>query len=53
MIFFGNIKFIKKPFNTTINKIIKISVTLKNLFEVNYQIMKIFKRGTNFKASKY
>ena len=34
-IFFGNTKFIKKLFNTTINKIIRISATLKKLFSVN------------------
>ena len=47
--FFGNIEFIKKLFNTKINKIIRISVTLKNFFEVNYLIMKFFIRGTILK----
>ena len=53
IIVFGNIEFIKKLFNAKISKIIRISVTLKNLFEVNYLIMKFFIRGTNFKTSKY
>ena len=47
--FFCNIKFIKKLFNTKINKIIRISLMLKNSFGVNYLIMKIFIRRTNFK----
>ena len=50
--FLGNIKLIKKLFDTKINKIIEISVTLKNVFEVNY-LMKFLTRGTNFKPSKY
>ena len=51
--FFGNIEFIKKLFNTKINKIVRISVTLENFLEVKYLIMKFFIRGTNFKTSKY
>ena len=50
--FFGNIKFIKKLFNTKINKIIRIYAMLKNLFKVNYLIMNFISR-TNFKTSKY
>ena len=42
--FFGNIEFIKKLFNTKINKIVRISVTLKNFLEVNYLIMKFLRR---------
>ena len=51
--FLGNIKFIEKRFNTTINKIIRISVTLENFLQVNCLIMKIFIRGTNFKTLEY
>ena len=45
--FFGNIKFIKELFNAKINKIIRIPLTFKNVFKVNYLIMKFFIRGTN------
>ena len=51
--FFGNIELVKKLLNAKINKIIRMSVALKNFFEVNYLITKIFVRGTNFKTSKY
>ena len=50
--FLGNIKLIKKLLDTKINKITEISVTLKNVFEINY-LMKFLIRGTNFKPSKY
>ena len=45
-------KSIKKLFTTKINKIIRISVKLKNFLELNYLILKFFIRGTNFKISK-
>ena len=45
-------KPIKKLFTTKINKIIRISVKLKNFLELNYLILNFFIRGTNFKISK-
>ena len=50
--FFSNIQFIRKKFNTNINKIIRISVILKNFVEVHYFILKFFIRGINLKTWK-
>ena len=42
----------KKQFNTKINKIIRISVILKNFVEVHYFIVKFFIRRINLKTWK-
>ena len=47
--FFGSIKFIKNLFNTKINKIIRITITLENVSEINYLIITFLIRGTNLK----
>ena len=51
--FFVNIKFVKKRFNTKIDKIIRISIMLKNVIEVNYLIMKFFIRGIPIRSNTF